>query len=383
MKSNYEKYPHRYRAYGRVDIPLIVVTVIIVAFGCLMVYSAGSYLGETDYGNRYYFLYKQLIGAALGFAAMFVLSFIDYHKLIKLRYVILVISVILLALVFVPGIGVENYGARRWINFPFFTVQPSEIAKFAFVIWAACYASKHRDKMSTLLGILPVLAIGGVLCVLIILEPNMSITVCVAVLMLVMLFLGGARISHILMILLPLVIGALVLILVEPYRLKRLLAFLDPWESPLAEGYQLIQSYYALGSGGFFGIGLFNSRQKYLFLPFCESDFILSVIGEELGFFGCLCLFGMYIFMLCRAVKIARQASDLFGAYLAAGIAAVIAVQVLVNVAVVTGSIPPTGLPLPFISSGSSSLIVFLAGNGILCSVKRGSHKSIECLGEK
>lgn len=369
--------------HGKTDVYLIAITVAIVAFGCLMVYSAGMYVGEQTYGNKYYYVYKQLLGAVLGFAALFALARMDYRKIAKARYIILAISIVLLGLVFIPGLGVENYGARRWIQLPFFTLQPSEIAKFAFIIFAAYYMSKNRGKMNTFLGILPVIAIGGVFCVLIILEPNMSITICMAMLMLTMLFIGGARITHLIAIFIPLIIAAVVLILIEPYRLQRLLAFLDPWQSPLEEGYQLIQSYYSLGAGGWFGIGLFNSRQKYLFLPFCESDFIFSVIGEELGYFGCIVVIGAYIFMIYRAILIARNASDLFGAYLAGGIAAIIAIQVMVNIAVVTGSIPPTGLPLPFISSGSSSLIVFCGGIGILCSVKRYSHKSIEGLRAK
>ena len=201
-----------------------------------------------------------------------------------------------------------------------------------------------------------------------------------ALLMIVMLFLGGAKLKHLAMIIVPLIAAAVVLILVEPYRFARLMAFIDPWESPLEEGYQLIQSYYGLGAGGLFGVGLFNSRQKYLFLPFAESDFIFSVIGEELGLFGCLAVMAAYVFMIRRALKIALGAPDRFSSLLCSGIAAIIAIQVMVNIAVVTGSIPPTGLPLPFISSGSSGLIVFMSGIGVLNGVKRKSHRSVELL---
>lgn len=197
-----------------------------------------------------------------------------------------------------------------------------------------------------------------------------------ALLMVVMLFVGGAKIKHLLAILLPLVGLAVALIHIEPYRFARLVAFLDPWSSPLEEGYQLIQSYYGLGAGGLFGVGLFNSRQKYLFLPFAESDFIFSVIGEEFGLIGCLAVMCVYIFIIRRALKIAVCAPDGFSYLLATGIAAIIAIQVCVNIAVVTGSIPPTGLPLPFISSGSSGLIVFMSGIGVLNGIKRRSHKS-------
>ena len=366
--------------YLRFDPVLAVAVTGLVLFGIIMVYSASSYNAEVNYGNEYYYMYKQIIGAILGFSAMFVLSVIDYHILIKFRYVILGISYVLLILVFIPGVGVENYGAKRWINLPFFTIQAIEIAKFGFIVFAAAYMAKNHKKMNTFLGILPVLAVGASMCVLIILEPNMSITMCVIMLMFAMLFVGGARIKHFVLMAVPVLLLVPVLIVLEPYRLDRLMAFLNPWESPLEEGYQLIQSFYALGSGGLFGVGLFNSRQKYLFLPFSESDFIFSVIGEELGFFGCVAVIAVYVVIIWRAVRIAKNSNDRFGCYLSTGIAALIAVQTCINIAVVSGSIPPTGLPLPFVSAGSSSLIVFCASVGVLLSVERFSHKSVKCL---
>lgn len=201
----------------------------------------------------------------------------------------------MLALVFVPGIGRSNYGATRWIGIGSVTIQPSELAKYGFVIFASAYMSEHMDAMRTFKGMLPVLAAGGAVCALIILEPNMSVTMCVGLLMLAMIFLGGMKMRWFLVILVPALVAVPVLILMEPYRLLRLSAFLDPWASPKDEGYQLIQSLYALGNGGWFGTGLFRSRQKYRFLPFAESDFILSVIGEEFGFvgiFSCFCCAG-------------------------------------------------------------------------------------------
>ena len=368
------------RACLKPDYILFAVTMILVVFGIIMVYSASMYSAQKNYGSEYYFMFKQIVGAVLGVIAMTALTFMDYHILGKLRYFILGGSIVLLVLVFIPGIGVENYGARRWINLPFFTLQASEFAKFGFIIFTAFYMAKHHKKMTTFKGVLPVLAVGVLICILIILEPNMSITICMALLMFVMLFVGGMRIKHFLFVGIPAVLAVVVLIFAEPYRLNRLMAFLNPWASPLEEGFQLIQSFYSLGSGGFFGVGLFNSRQKYLFLPFSESDFIFSIIGEELGFFGCVVLMAVYVVFIVRAIRIAQNACDRFGCYLASGIAAIIAIQVLVNIAVVTGSIPPTGLPLPFISSGSSSLIVFMGGVGILQSVARRSHKSIKCL---
>lgn len=363
------------------DTILYIVTAIMVIFGIVMVYSASMYNAEINYGNEYYFMFKQIIGAVIGGIGLVFLSRIDYHKLLKLRYIILGVGFLLLVLVFVPGLSQETLGARRWISLPFFTIQASEVAKFSFIIFTAGYMSINYKKMPTIKGILPILAVGGAMCVLIILEPNMSITMCTALLMFSMMFIGGARIKHFVCMVVPFLVLIPLLIIIEPYRLSRLMAFLDPWASPLGEGYQLIQSYYSLGSGGLFGLGLFNSRQKYLFLPFSESDFILSIIGEELGLVGCMILFALYIIMIIRIVRIAQRSTDRFGAYLSSGIACIIAIQTLVNIAVVTGSIPPTGLPLPFISSGSSSLIVFCASVGIVQSVAINSNRSVLAVG--
>lgn len=372
-----------FAAYGKADVVLVAAVVALVAFGVVMVYSASMYSAQVNYGNEYYYMFKQILGGALGLAAMFGCAMIDYHALAKMRYIILFVSFALLALVFVPGVGVENYGAKRWINLPFFTIQASDLAKFGFIIFAASYMAKRPRKMTSFCGMLPVVAVGGAMCVLVILEPNMSITVCLAALMLFMLFMGGARLGHIAALVLPLAAAAVVLVFLEPYRLARLTAFLDPWSSPLDEGYQLIQSFYALGSGGLFGLGLFHSRQKYLFLTFAESDFIFGVIGEELGLVGCIAVIAVFILIVVRIVRIARSASDALGCYLAGGIAALIAIQTIMNIAVVTGSIPPTGLSLPFVSAGSSSLIVFCAGVGLALGVQRRSHRSAVCLFEK
>ena len=367
-----------YKTYGKIDLPLTVTTAILTVFGVIMVYSASSYNAEINYGNQYYYMIKQILGVVLGMVALVFCSFVDYHALIKLRYPILIVSFALLVLVFVPGIGVENYGAKRWINLPFFTIQASEIAKFGFIIFTASYLAKNYEKMNKFKTIIPPLIVGGITCLLIILEPNMSVTMCVGALMMLMLFIGGAKIKHLALLLVPIIALVPILIVLEPYRMQRLLAFINPWENPLEEGYQLIQSFYAISSGGLFGVGLFNSRQKYLFLPFSESDFIFSVIAEELGLVGVIVVILLYCIVIFRAIKIAQQASDRFGCYLSSGVAGLLAIQVLINVAVVSGSIPPTGLPLPFISAGSSSLIVFCASIGVLNSVKRLSHKSIE-----
>lgn len=354
---------------NRADVPLAVVAVVLSALGLLFIYSASSYSANVQLGDAFHYVKTQAVALALGLFAMLGLSFVRAEKIKKVTVPLYLLGLALLGLVFLPVIGVESYGAKRWLNLGFFTIQPSEYAKFFMVMMIALIACK--TDMSKFRGVIAVLLAGGAVCVLLILEPNMSITMCAVAVIFIMLFASGARIKHLILLIIPVIIGAVVLILVEPYRMQRLLAFLDPWESPLEEGYQLIQSYYALGSGGLFGVGLFNSRQKYLFLPFSESDFILSVIGEETGLVGVALIIVLFLIIAVRGIKIARQASDRYSCYLATGITAVTTVQALLNVAVVCGAIPPTGLPLPFVSAGGSSLVAYLGAVGILLSISR------------
>lgn len=363
------------KEYGFLAIPILVV--LVAAFGVLMVYSASFYAAETQLGDRFYFMKKQLIGFILGIVAMVGAGMFPYGKLKKLKWPALIVSVVLLAAVFIPGLGVENYGATRWLGLGPVTIQPSEIAKFGFILFTAAYVSVKPERMKTFLGILPVLGAGGAICLLVILEPNMSVTMVIGLLMLAMLFLSGVKLRHFLIILIPAVLAVPVLIAIEPYRLKRLYAFLDPWSSPQGEGYQLIQSLYALGNGGWLGTGLFHSMQKYRYLPFAESDFILSVIGEEFGLVGIIflfCVFGAIIFF---GIKTASNCKDLFGFLLSSGITAVFAIQIVINAFVVSGAIPPTGLPLPLISAGNTSLIVTMAAMGILWNISRGGKAGL------
>lgn len=353
---------------------LVSCVIALTLFGILMIYSASFYGAGINFNDKFYFVKKQIIGLIIGLFALVFASLFNYRKYDKLKWYIIGGSVLLLILVFVPFIGVTSNGARRWIGFGSFTIQSSEIAKFGFVVFTACYMAKNYKKLKSFLGIIPVLLSGGVICLLILLEPNLSITLCVGMVMIFMLIIGGIRLKHFLIILIPALLLVPILIIMEPYRLDRLVAFLDPWSSPRDEGFQLIQSLYALGSGGMFGVGLFNSRQKYLFLPFSESDFIFSIIGEEFGFIGAMLVCLVYLIIIIQGIKIAIKASDRLGAYLAFGITSVICMQMLINVAVVTGSIPPTGIPLPFISAGGSSLIVFLAAIGVLLNISAGGE---------
>ncbi|MBP5651257.1 MAG: putative lipid II flippase FtsW [Clostridia bacterium] len=361
----------------KTTIVVVCLVLTLIVFGMTMIYSASSYSANIKYGNSYYFVIKQFIGFVLGIVFfMFCYNF-DYHKYSKIKYWVICISIVLLALIFVPGIGITSNGARRWIGVGGFTIQSSEIAKFGFVIFASCYMAANYKKMHTFKGALPVLIAGGTICLLILLEPNLSVTLCVGMVMLSMLFVGGMKIKHFLLLLIPALALVPILIIIEPYRLQRLTAFLNPWANPKEEGFQLIQSLYSLGSGGMFGVGLFNSRQKYLFLPFAESDFIFSIVGEELGFVGCVILCLVYLVLILYGIKIAYRAQDRLGTYLAFGITSVITMQLLINICVVTGLIPPTGIPLPFISAGGTSLSVFMGAIGILLNVDRKEQNNL------
>mgnify|MGYP005760904483 FL=1 len=368
-------------AAAKGDLFFLAAVLLLAGWGVVCVYAASSYNAEVQYGDEFYFFKKQLIGFVLGTAAMAGVSFIPYERLKKIGTPALVVSLVLLALVFIPGLGRSNYGATRWIGIGPITIQPSELAKLGFVLFTAGYFAKDPARMRTLRGCLPVLGAGLGICVLIILEPNMSVTMCVGAIMIGMLFLAGVSKKALAAVCVPVLLAVPALIIAEPYRLQRLSAFMDPWASPKEEGYQLIQSLYALSNGNLFGVGLFNSRQKYRFLPFAESDFILSVIAEETGFFGVLCMFALIAFIVWRGFRIAARCGNFYGFLLAGGITLAFAVQSALNALVVSGCIPPTGLPLPLVSAGNTSLIVTMAGMGIVYGISRHTPnaKFIQC----
>lgn len=357
------------------DISIGIAGIILSVVGLLFIFSASSYSADVQFGDPFHYVKTQAVALVLGVPVMFAVTFVDLEKVKKWAVVAYIICLILLALVFVPVLGVESYGAKRWLNLGFFTIQPSEYAKFGMVILLAKVASEKG--VDTMPKILLLFLIGGAVAVLLLLEPNMSITICVVLVTAVMIFIAGGKIKHLVALGMPVLIAGVTLIFAEPYRVRRIFAFLDPWASPLDEGYQLIQSYYALGSGGLFGVGYGNSRQKYLFLPFAESDFILSVIGEEIGLVGVVLVIVVFLFVVIKAWIVAMRAKDRFSCYMTAGISAVLAVQTALNVAVVSGAIPPTGLPLPFVSAGGSSLVAYMVALGLVMNTSRQSRQSI------
>lgn len=363
------------------DWSVIGVVLLTSLFGVVAVFSASRYVAGEDYGNEFYYALKQLLGFVGGAAAMTVTSLVDYKKYEKPSIILFAAGLLMLCLVFVPGLGVKVYGAARWINLGLFTVQPSEFARIFLVLFVAAYFAKNPARAKTFKGISVPLGAGILTALLVIIEPNMSVTICVVSTLFVLLFAAGTKKRHFAMLLLPAVALVPLLIAAEPYRLKRLAAFLDPWANPRGEGYQLIQSLYGLGSGGFFGVGLFNSRQKYRFLPFSESDFILSVIGEETGFVGITLLFFASFWLVLYGIRTAKRANDFFGYLTAVGITASYGIQVLINALVVTGSIPPTGIPLPLVSSGNTSLVVNMAAFGVLVNISKQSRVPVTALG--
>ncbi len=361
------------KRYFQGDVWLLVIVVILSALGVVFVHSASYYNAKTLYGDSFYFTKKQFVGFLVGALAMILTARIDFKKYFGKGKIMLIVSLILLALVFVPFLSVEVYGAKRWLNLGFFTIQPSEFAKFSLVFFCAEYFAFKPERIKTFKGILLPVLVGASFAVLIILEPNMSITVALMLVLFAVLFASGMKMKHFLILVIPFLAFIPILIILEPYRLKRLTAFLNPFESPKGEGYQLLQSLYGISSGSFFGVGLFSSRQKYRFLPFSESDFILSIIAEELGFFGTAILFALMFIVVFKGIKISSKSKSFYGFVLSIGITSVYAVQVILNALVVTGSIPPTGLPLPLISSGNTSIIVFMASFGVLYNLSKSS----------
>lgn len=358
-----------YKSLSKHGIILLVSVVLLCGFALLMLYSASNYSANNNFNDPFYYLKKQSVALVLGLVAMVVLSFMNTEVIKKVTIPFLIISFVLLVIIFIPGVGVESYGAKRWINLGITTMQPSELSKFGLIMFAAKFMENR--EMKKIRNCLPILLTGGLMCLLLLLEPNMSVTILVAGLMIIMLFVGGADFKLFFALIIPMIIAFVLLIITEPYRLQRLMAFIDPWANPKGDGYQLIQSYYALGSGGWFGVGLFNSRQKFMFLPFAESDFIFSIVGEELGFIGALCVLLVYMLVAYMGFSISKRCTERFDGFLAFGISSVICLQTLINVAVVSGTIPPTGIPLPFMSYGGSSLVCFLSSIGILLSIDR------------
>jgi cell division protein FtsW len=355
-----------------IDFSILILTIALVLFGIVMVFSASFYYAEQRYHDQYFFFKKQIIGAVVGLACMLFLTFFDYKKMAKFRYPMLIISIALLGAVLVPGVGQKLNGSARWIPLPGFNLQPVEVVKLALIVFMAANMAGKKEKMKKFkFGVFPYLLIMGIICGLLLLQPNFSAVISIVLLTFILMFVGGANILHLGVIGGSGAAALYLLLFTQDYRQNRILAFLDPWKYPQEQGYQLIQSLYAIGSGGLFGVGFGNSRQKFLFLPYGESDFIFSIITEELGFIGAVCVIAVFALLIWRGIRVAMRAPDMFGTLVAGGIVSIIAIQVLMNIAVVTGTIPPTGVSLPFLSHGSSSLVIFMSSIGVLLNISK------------
>lgn len=360
----------------RMDYGILLTVTLLCAFGLVMVFSASYYYAQNYAGadyDGYFYLKKQAVYMLIGYPIMLLLSFFDYRRLEKYKVIGFLVSVVLLVAVLI--FGEELNGGKRWLKIAGQSIQPSEIAKFGMMLYMCAFMSKKHAVMRDFKrGMLPMLLVIGVICGLIMLQPNMSMAVIVGMMGYALLFAGGADIKQMLLLGVVLVALFILFAVIEPYRFARLTSFRDPWndgDGGLGSGYQLIQSLYALGSGGLFGLGLNNSRQKLLYMTYGESDFIFAILGEELGFVGAVAVMCAYGFIIFRGLRTALRCRDRFGSLLATGITVVFALQVFVNIGVVTGSMPTTGQALPFISAGGSSLLIFLAAMGVLLNISR------------
>lgn len=356
------------------DFQYFIIAMALLAMGLIMVFSASSESARFTFGNAYHFIQKQLLWAVISIVAMFFLSNFDYHRFGKLAFPILLVSGVLLVMVL--AIGEEISGGKRWINLGFSSFQPSEVAKIAVIIFFSHSLSKNPNILNKFwTGLMPYLAVLGVISGLLMLQPHFSGTVVVVSIGMGILFVGGAKIWHLVMLGAPAVMAGWVLIFTSEYRMRRVTAFMDPFQDKLGDGWQIIQSLYAIGSGGLFGLGLGRSRQKFLYIPEPHNDFIFSILCEELGFIGALITILLFAALVWRGIKIAMNAPDRFGSLIAVGITTLIAVQVIINIAVVTSSMPVTGMPLPFFSAGGTALFAVMCCVGIMLNISRYSKQ--------
>jgi cell division protein FtsW len=354
------------------DVGLFALVLALVSVGVVMVYSASAIVAADRFHDPLFFLKKQLFWAVAGFAALWLAMRFDYRRLERLVVPLLVVSIALLVLVLVPPFGQEINGTRRWLRGGPVSFQPVELAKFAMVLYLASFLTRRPEAIRTFShGLLPLLMVAGLMAGLTIIQPDLGNSLALIILTLAVAYLAGARPRHMLAIAgaaLP-VVG--LLIAMKPYRWRRMVAFMNPWDDPQGSGFQIIQSFLALGSGGWFGLGLGESKQKLFYLPEPYTDFIFAIIGEELGLLGALGVLALFALLIWRGLRIGLRAPDAFGSYLALGLTIMLATQTLVNLGVVTGALPTKGLPLPFISFGGSALLMTMFAAGTLLNISQ------------
>ncbi|MEG2310455.1 MAG: putative lipid II flippase FtsW [Clostridia bacterium] len=355
------------------DYGLLVSIIALLCCGFIMVSSASSYYALNSYGNSNELLFKQLTLGLIGVACMYIISKVDYKIYKKLSYFAFIISIALLVAVLIPNIGQERNGATRWLGIGDLTFQPSEIVKITLVLAISTYLAKNHQKLTTIKGYLVPFAMIFLVVIIMFLQKHMSGTLVMLVAAGSIIFISGIKIKPIYLIVGAIIAScAIALFLVtDGFRLERITSFMNPEEDIKDGNWQAAQSLYAIGSGGVFGRGLGQSRQKYLWLPEAQNDFIFSVLGEELGFVGAAAVLALFMFFIYRGFKIAISCKDMYGCMIAGGITSIFALQILVNIAVVTCSMPVTGMPLPFFSYGGTALFINLCAMGLLLSVSR------------
>ena len=372
----------------QIDFMLLIIVILLLALGIIMVLSASAPSALSETGNSYTYVTKQAIFAVIGFGVMFFFTKFDYRIFKKFYWPIYWVSVGILLLVLVPGLGASANGATRWINLGFTTFQPSELTKVGMIIFYAGYLTDHKNELRDLKKgfIKPLVFLLPPVLIALLIQNHLSVGLVMGSITVVMMIMAGCRMSHFIFTGLTaggLGGGALALFMLSKgtdagatnFRLDRILSFMDPWADPLGTGYQAIQSLYAIGSGGLFGVGLGESKQKYLYIPEPQNDFIFSILAEELGFIGCTLVIILFALFVWRGILIAMKAPDMFGSLLATGITTLVMVQVVINIGVVTNSIPNTGMPLPFFSAGGTALVILMGMCGILLNISKSSSK--------
>lgn len=355
-----------------IDYFLFVSVIIIGIFGIIMIYSASSIWAEFKYHDAFKYVKQQGLFFLVGIFVMLFCSRINLNFLKKKANLILAGCFLLLILVLIPGIGTVRNGSRSWFGIGGFGVQPSEFAKLGLIIFTSKYLSRNQKSMGDVKkGALPIFLVIGVFFLLIMLEPDFGTAMVMALTLIALIFISGLKISFFVKLGILGLAGIALLIIAAPYRMARIVSFLNPWSDPLGSGYQIIQSLYAIGPGGLLGQGFLNSRQKHFYLPEPQTDFIFSIISEEFGFLGVLIVCGFFLFIFYRMLRIALQSNNLFSKYLAFGLAFGILIQASLNLAVVVGLIPVTGVTLPFFSYGGSSLLISMISVGLILNVSR------------
>lgn len=359
----------------KINIILLISVVIISLFGVLMIYSSSYIWAEYKFNDPYKFLKSQLIFLILGYIIMFIVSKINYQKYQKYSNIIFGICFILLVLVLIPGIGTVRNGSRSWFGVGGFGIQPSEFTKLGLIIFTSKYLKNNNKELRDIKkGVLPILIVLMLVFGLIMLQPDFGTGVVIVISIVALLFVSGVKMNFFIKIGLLGLVGVVVLIIIAPYRMERIVSFLNPWSDPLGSGFQIIQSMYAIGPGGLLGLGFGNSIQKHFYLPEPQTDFIFSIISEEFGFMGILIVSSLFITIIYQGIKISMKCEDAFGKYLAFGITFSLAFQTLLNLMVVVGLIPVTGVTLPFLSYGGSSLLITLLSMGILLNISKSTR---------